>query len=67
VLSARLVQARPYDPETKGVLVDRANGYLGLIVSARTHVRLTDGLSTLARFSGNTRNDAHDVHAGGSG
>ncbi|APE19278.1 IS21 family transposase [Mycolicibacterium pallens] len=28
VLGTRLVQARPYDPETKGV-VERANGYLG--------------------------------------
>lgn len=28
VLGTRLVQARPYDPETKG-LVERANGYLG--------------------------------------
>jgi transposase len=28
VLGTRLIQARPYDPETKG-LVERANGYLG--------------------------------------
>jgi transposase len=28
VLGTRLIQARPYDPETKGV-VERANGYLG--------------------------------------
>lgn len=28
VLGTRLVQARPYDPETKGI-VERANGYLG--------------------------------------
>ena len=28
VLGTRIVQARPYDPETKG-LVERANGYLG--------------------------------------
>ena len=27
VLGTRLIQARPYDPETKG-LVERANGYL---------------------------------------
>lgn len=28
VLGTRLIQARPYDPETKGI-VERANGYLG--------------------------------------
>jgi hypothetical protein len=28
VLGTRLIQARPYDPETKGV-VERTNGYLG--------------------------------------
>ena len=39
VLGTRLIQTRPYDPETKG-LVERANGYLGYVVSARPHLRL---------------------------
>lgn len=37
VLGTRLIQARPRDPETKGV-VERANGYLH-IVSARPDIR----------------------------
>lgn len=42
VLGTRLIQARPYDPETKGV-VERANGYLGTsFLPGRTFCSPTD-------------------------
>ncbi|MDG4668651.1 IS21 family transposase [Mycobacterium sp. 236(2023)] len=42
VLGTRLIQARPYDPETKGV-VERANGYLGTsFLPGRTFSSPTD-------------------------
>ncbi len=55
VLGARLIQARPYDPETKGV-VERANGYLGTsFLPGRTftspadfNTQLTDWLASVA-------------------
>ena len=55
VLGTRLIQARPYDPETKGV-VERANGYLGTsFLPGRTfyspadfNTQLTDWLSVVA-------------------
>lgn len=61
VLGTRLVQARPYDPETKG-LVERANGYLGTsFLPGRTfsspadfNTQLTDWLTVKA----NTRRHA---------
>lgn len=61
VLGTRLVQARPYDPETKG-LVERANGYLGTsFLPGRTfdspedfNAQVTDWLTTRA----NTRRHA---------
>lgn len=61
VLGTRLVQTRPYDPETKGV-VERANGYLGTsFLPGRTfgspqdfNTQITDWLTTRA----NTRRHA---------
>jgi transposase len=61
VLGTRLIQARPYDPETKGV-VERANGYLGTsFLPGRTfsspddfNAQLTDWLTRVA----NTRRHA---------
>jgi transposase len=55
VLGTRLIQARPYDPETKG-LVERANGYLGSsFLPGRTfcspadfNAQLCEWLTTLA-------------------
>jgi transposase len=55
VLGTRVIQARPYDPETKGV-VERANGYLGTsFLPGRTftspadfNTQLTDWLATVA-------------------
>ncbi len=55
VLGTRLIQARPYDPETKGV-VERANGYLGTsFLPGRTfcspadfNTQLTDWLAAVA-------------------
>lgn len=55
VLGTRLIQARPYDPETKG-LVERANGYLGtsflpgrtFASSADFNTQLTDWLASVA-------------------
>jgi len=55
VLGTRLIQARPYDPETKGV-VERANGYLGTsFLPGRTfcspvdfNTQLVDWLSSVA-------------------
>lgn len=55
VLGTRLVQARPYDPETKG-LVERANGYLGssfvpgrqFASPADFNTQLADWLTTVA-------------------
>jgi hypothetical protein len=55
VLGTRLIQARPYDPETKG-LVERANGYLetsflpGRIFTSAAdfNAQLTDWLFTIA-------------------
>ena len=55
VLGTRLIQARPYDPETKGV-VERANGYLGTsFLPGRTfaspadfNTQLTDWLASVA-------------------
>ncbi|MHA0289938.1 IS21 family transposase [Mycobacterium sp. C3-094] len=55
VLGTRLIQARPYDPETKGV-VERANGYLGRsFLPGRTfcspadfNAQLVDWLSVVA-------------------
>jgi len=64
VLGTRLIQARPYDPETKGV-VERANGYLGTsFLSGRTfaspadfNTQLTEWLALVAnvRRHANTR------------
>lgn len=61
VLGTRLIQARPYDPETKG-LVERANGYLGtsflpgrvFTSPADFNTQLTDWLTVKA----NTRRHA---------
>ena len=55
VLGTRLIQARPYDPETKG-LVERANGYLGtsflpgrsFASPADFNSQLTDWLASVA-------------------
>lgn len=48
VLGTRLVQARPYDPETKG-LVERANGYLQTsFLPGRSFVSAVDFNSQLA-------------------
>lgn len=55
VLGTRLIQARPYDPETKG-LVERANGYLGssflpgrsFISPADFNTQLSDWLASVA-------------------
>jgi transposase len=55
VLGTRLIQARPYDPETKG-LVERANGYLGTsFLPGRSftspvdfNTQLTDWLASVA-------------------
>ncbi|KAA0098454.1 IS21 family transposase [Mycolicibacterium sp. P1-5] len=55
VLGTRLIQARPYDPETKGV-VERANGYLGtsflpgrtFASSADFNTQLSDWLASVA-------------------
>lgn len=68
VLGTRLIQARPYDPETKGV-VERSNGYLGTsFLPGRTftspddfNTQLSDWLATKA----NTRRHAstHTVPA----
>ena len=57
VLGTRLIQARPYDPETKGV-VERANGYLGTsFLPGRTfsspgdfNAQLTDWLTRVANL-----------------
>jgi transposase len=54
-LDTRLIQARPYDPETKGV-VERANGYLGtsflpgrsFTSPADFNTQLTDWLAAVA-------------------
>lgn len=48
VLGTRMIQARPYDPETKGV-VERANGYLGTsFLPGRTFCSPADFNSQLA-------------------
>jgi transposase len=55
VLGTRLIQARPYDPETKG-LVERANGYLetsflpgrAFTSAADFNAQLIDWLATIA-------------------
>ena len=57
VLGTRLIQARPYDPETKG-LVERANGYLGssflpgrrFVCPADFNGQLTDWLTGVANL-----------------
>lgn len=57
VLGTRLIQARPYDPETKG-LVERANGYLGtsflpgreFCSPADFNTQLSDWLTTAANL-----------------
>lgn len=57
VLGTRLIQARPYDPETKGV-VERANGYLGTsFLPGRTfcspadfNTQLADWLASVANM-----------------
>lgn len=64
VLGTRLIQARPYDPETKG-LVERANGYLetsflpgrAFTSAADFNAQLIDWLATIAnpRTHANTR------------
>lgn len=61
VLGTRLVQARPYDPETKG-LVERANGYLGTsFLPGRTFISPADfntQLSDWLTAKANTRRHA---------
>lgn len=42
LLGTRLIQTRPYDPESKG-LVERANDYLETSFSARPEVHLCGG------------------------
>ena len=44
-LATRIVQLRPFDPESKGI-VERANGYPGDLVPARADVRLARRTST---------------------
>jgi transposase InsO family protein len=56
VLGTRLIQARPYDPETKG-LVERANGYLGSsFLPGRTFASPTDFNAELQRWLGSVAN-----------
>ena len=59
VLGTRLIQARPYDPETKGV-VERANGYLGTsFLPGRTFVSAADFNTQLLDVADLGRQPAH--------
>lgn len=59
VLGTRLIQARPYDPETKGV-VERANGYLGTsFLPGRSFTSPADFNTQLADWVASVANVRH--------
>lgn len=61
MLGTRLIQARPYDPETKGV-VERANGYLDTsFLPGRTFASPADFNTQLHVWGSNTN---RCIHAG---
>lgn len=57
VLATRIVQVKPYDPESKGV-VERANQFLETSLPAGTGLRIAGGLSTTSSANGTPKANA---------